>query len=202
MACGLFAQIGLSTHLFSLLTPVFGAPAAGIAMAGVTAMAIAGRTIVGWLMPFLSDRRRAVCVGYTAQLAGSLAFLCAAGTDVPLLLAGVILFGAGFGNATSLPPLVAQTEFAEGDVQRVVAGQKQRDDRRHGARGHRRQIAQIYRERFAADARERCFRPQKVRSFSQKIGRHHAVAAGRQRQKRSVIPHAQPQLRMRRQALA
>ena len=31
------------------------------------------------------------------------------------------LFGAGFGNSTSLPPLVAQTEFAEHDVQRVVA---------------------------------------------------------------------------------
>ena len=27
----------------------------------------------------------------------------------------------GFGNATSLPPLVAQSEFAERDMQRVVA---------------------------------------------------------------------------------
>jgi hypothetical protein len=38
-----------------------------------------------------------------------------------VLLFGVILFGAGFGNATSLLPLLAQTEFVERDVQRVVA---------------------------------------------------------------------------------
>src|SRR5207302_348042 len=43
------------------------------------------------------------------------------GESVPLLLLGVILFGAGIGNATSLPPLIAQAEFAEDDVARVVA---------------------------------------------------------------------------------
>jgi hypothetical protein len=35
-------------------------------------------------------------------------------------LLGVILFGLGFGNATSLPPLIAQTEFVPEDVSRVV----------------------------------------------------------------------------------
>ena len=34
---------------------------------------------------------------------------------------GIVLFGAGIGNATSLPPLIAQVEFAKEDVQRVVA---------------------------------------------------------------------------------
>jgi hypothetical protein len=38
-----------------------------------------------------------------------------------LLLLRVVLFGAGVGNATSLPPLIAQAEFPEGRVQRVVA---------------------------------------------------------------------------------
>jgi hypothetical protein len=37
------------------------------------------------------------------------------------LLLGIVLFGAGFGNATSMPPLVAQREFVESDVPRVVA---------------------------------------------------------------------------------
>lgn len=121
MACGLFAQIGLTAHLFSLLAPALGQGRAGAAMAAVTAMAIAGRTFLGWAMPLNADRRLAACIGYAAQLLGSMAFLCAAGASVPLLLAGVILFGAGFGNATSLPPLVAQIEFVEADVQRVVA---------------------------------------------------------------------------------
>ena len=54
------------------------------------------------------------------QIAGSLALLFAAGTDTVLLVAGVLLFGAGIGNTTSLPPLIAQVEFGKADVQRVV----------------------------------------------------------------------------------
>ena len=84
-------------------------------------MAIAGRTILGWAIPLDADRRLAACIGYAAQLAGSVAFICAAGTHVALLLLGVVLFGTGFGNATSLPPLIAQREFAETDMPRVVA---------------------------------------------------------------------------------
>jgi hypothetical protein len=45
----------------------------------------------------------------------------AGGTCVPLLIAGVVLFGLGFGNATSLPPLIAQVEFTADDVPRVTA---------------------------------------------------------------------------------
>ena len=40
--------------------------------------------------------------------------------DVLLLVAGVLLFGSGIGNTTSLPPLIAQVEFGKADVQRVV----------------------------------------------------------------------------------
>lgn len=120
MALGLFAQIGLIAHLFSLLVPVFGGPVAGILMGSATAVAIAGRTLVGWLMPQGSDRRLVACLSHVVQIAGSLALLWAAGTDVMLLVAGVLLFGAGIGNTTSLPPLIAQVEFSKADVQRVV----------------------------------------------------------------------------------
>ena len=47
-------------------------------------------------------------------------FLAAAGDHVPLLVLGVVLFGFGIGNATSLPPLIAQVEFVKEDVPRVV----------------------------------------------------------------------------------
>ena len=50
-----------------------------------------------------------------------MAFICAAWTNVSLLLIGIVLFGAGFGNAASMPPLVAQREFVERDVPRVGA---------------------------------------------------------------------------------
>ncbi|BBK33302.1 cyanate permease [Stella humosa] len=121
MALSLFAQIGLIAHLFSVLVPALGAASAGIAMGAATAAAIAGRTLVGWAMPAGADRRLVACASYAVQIAGSGALLLAADGNVPLLLLGVLLFGAGIGNATSLPPLIAQVEFARADVPRVVA---------------------------------------------------------------------------------
>lgn len=121
MTLGLFAQIGMISHLYSLLVPALGAQPAGLAMGFVTVMAIGGRTLLGWLMPLGADRRLVACGGYAAQIAGCAVFILAGGTNVPLLLAGVVLFGVGFGNATSLPPLIAQVEFVKEDVPRVAA---------------------------------------------------------------------------------
>lgn len=121
MACGLFAQIGLVAHLYSLLAPALGAQQAGFAMALITAMAIAGRTLLGWAMPIGADRRLIASAGYATQLLGSVMFYFAAGQSIPMLIAGVVLFGLGFGNATSLPPLIAQVEFVKDDVVRAVA---------------------------------------------------------------------------------
>ena len=120
MALGLFAQIGLIAHLVSLLVPARGAQAAGLAAGAATAAAIGGRTLVGWLMPPSADRRLVASASYLVQIAGSLLFILADGHHVLLLLAAVALFGVGIGNATSLPPLIAQSEFAAQDVQRVV----------------------------------------------------------------------------------
>jgi MFS family permease len=121
MALGLFAQIGLVAHLFSLMTPVLGAQKAGVAMGPATALAIAGRTLVGWIIPLGVDRRLVACASCAVQMTGSMAFIAAAGSSIPLLWLGIALFGIGFGNSTSLPPLIAQVEFVDEDVPRVVA---------------------------------------------------------------------------------
>jgi hypothetical protein len=121
MALGLFAQIGLVVHLFSLLVPAFGAAQAGLAMGLVTAMAIVGRSLIARVMPPDLDRRLVACTSYAVQMAGCVLFIAAAGTSAPLLLLAVVLFGIGFGNGTWLPPLIAQAEFVEEDVPRVVA---------------------------------------------------------------------------------
>jgi len=118
---GLFAQIGLIAHLFSLLVPALGAGPAGVAAGLATAGAIAGRTGLGWLLPAGADRRRAAAANYGLQVLGSIAFFAAGGGDVALLLLGVVLFGLGLGNATSLPPLIAQQDFTPADTARVVA---------------------------------------------------------------------------------
>jgi hypothetical protein len=121
MALGLFSQIGMLAHLFSLLVPALGAERAGLAMGAATAAAIFGRTLAGWMMPPGADRRLIACLNYGVQIAGALALIAADGVSVPLMLAGVLLFGVGIGNATSLPPLIAQSEFVQEDVARVVA---------------------------------------------------------------------------------
>lgn len=120
MALGLFAQIGLVAHLFSLLVPALGPSLAGIAMGLATMFAILGRTAVGWMMPVGTDRRLVAMASYAVQIGGSIAFVAADGSDLYLLAIGVALFGLGIGNATSLPPLIAQVEFVKEDSARVV----------------------------------------------------------------------------------
>jgi MFS family permease len=118
---GLFAQIGLITQLFSLLVPPLGEAGAGATMALATACAIGGRTILGMVMSPKADRRTIAAANVVLQACGSITLILAAGHSIPLLLLGCLLFGLGLGNVTSLPPLIAQTEFAPADVPRVVA---------------------------------------------------------------------------------
>lgn len=120
MMLGLFAQIGLLAHLFSLLVPVLGEGAAGFAMGGATVAAILGRSLVGRMMPAAADRRLVACASYGVQVIGSLLFILSAGDAGLWLVLGIALFGLGIGNATSLPPLIAQQEFSPAETCRVV----------------------------------------------------------------------------------
>jgi hypothetical protein len=120
-ALTLFAQIGLIAHLYSLMVPALGKQWAGIVMGIGTGAGMFGRVLVGWLMPLDADRRIVACASYAVQIGGTLVLIYAGGVDVPFLLLGVMMFGAGIGNATSLPPLIAQVEFVREDVPRVVA---------------------------------------------------------------------------------
>lgn len=120
-ALGLFAQIGIIAHLFSLLVPAMGAQGAGLAAGFAAACAVAGRTLLGWFLPVTADRRLAAALTYLVQIFGCAAFILADGLSLPLLLLGILLLGLGIGNVTSLPPLIAQVEFASGDVPRAIA---------------------------------------------------------------------------------
>ena len=94
---------------------------AGLVMGIGTGAGMGGRMLVGALMPVNADRRIVASLSYAVQSAGAVVLIAAAGTSVPLLLLGVMLFGVGIGNVTSMPPLIAQTEFVKDDVPRVVA---------------------------------------------------------------------------------
>jgi uncharacterized protein YjiS (DUF1127 family) len=121
MCLALFAQVGLIAHLFSLLLPALGARWAAMAIGLATACAVAGRTVVGRLLQLGTDRRLAAGASLGLQIVGCLSFILARGENVPLLMLGVVLFGLGIGNATSLPPLIAQAEFRPADVARCVS---------------------------------------------------------------------------------
>jgi MFS family permease len=120
-ALGLFAQIGLIAHLFSLLAPALGEFGSGAAISLTTTCAVLGRLVLGAALPPAADRRKAAAVNFTVQIAGSAILLLAAGSSVPLLLLGCVPFGLGVGNMVSLPPLIAQAEFPRADADRVVA---------------------------------------------------------------------------------
>jgi hypothetical protein len=121
MALGLFAQIGLLAHLYSLLAPTLGNQSAGLAIGAITALAVLGRTLIAWFMPITTDRRLLAAASYALQVAASLTFLTAQGTNIPTIIAAIVMFGLAFGNGTWLPPHIAQVEFVNEELQRVVA---------------------------------------------------------------------------------
>ncbi|MGL5116558.1 MAG: hypothetical protein ACRC7C_14665, partial [Beijerinckiaceae bacterium] len=75
----------------------------------------------GQMMGPASDRRRLAALSLGLQVLGVVCLAFSGTTSEPLVIAGALLFGLGIGNATSLPPLIAQVEFAEVDAPRVVA---------------------------------------------------------------------------------
>lgn len=121
MSLGLFAQIGLIAQLFALMAPGMGAQMASWTTALAICCGMGGRLIVGRLLGAQADRRRAAAASYAIQAAGTLLLLIAGPDQWLFVVSGVVLFGLGIGNATSLPPLIAQAEFALADVPRVVA---------------------------------------------------------------------------------
>jgi len=117
-ALGLFAQIGLFAHLVTRLAPEFGSSGAAWAISLTAICAIAGRTLLGWL---LGDRNRRVAAAINLVVHACGTGLLIVGSGAPVLLCGCILFGLGVGNLVSLPPLIIQREFAARDVGRAVA---------------------------------------------------------------------------------
>lgn len=117
-ALGLFSQVGLIAHLVSLLVPTLGEHGAAGAVSLTSACAVAGRLLLGAIID-RADRRLAAAANFAMQVVGLLLLLMGA-SAAPVLL-GCVLFGLGLGNLISLPPLIAEREFAPADLGRVVA---------------------------------------------------------------------------------
>lgn len=90
-------------------------------MAMVTACSVAGRTLVSQIIGTTARRRHVAAASYAMQAVGTAMLLSMDTNNGPLVILGLVLFGLGIGNATSLPPMVAQQEFEPALVAPVVA---------------------------------------------------------------------------------
>jgi MFS family permease len=118
---GLFAQIGLLAHAFSVSVPMMGATNSGFLLSATAFMAVLGRSVVGAALSDTIDRRLVAIANYGLQMLGGILLIVSAGRSPALVVVGMLLFGFGVGNANLLPPLIVQTEFSQQDVLRVVA---------------------------------------------------------------------------------
>jgi hypothetical protein len=117
-ALGLFAQVGLVTHLITRLVPELGEGLAASAVSFATVCAIAGRLVLAAFIGS-ANRRAAAAANFAMQACG--AALLAFGSTVVVLMIGCALLGIGIGNIVSLPPLIAQVEFDRADVPRIMS---------------------------------------------------------------------------------
>jgi MFS family permease len=117
-ALGMFAQVGIFAHLITRLLPLMGAVQAAGAVSLATASAVVGRLLLGMVLG--NTNRRVAAAGNFAMQACGVALLAVGATPITLV-PGCILFGLGVGSLLSLPPLIAQQEFARADIPRIVA---------------------------------------------------------------------------------
>jgi MFS family permease len=95
-ALGLFAQIGLLSHLIVRLTPDVGVASASLLVSLATVCAVIGRTLAGWWIND-HDRRVAAAINFAIQIVGVLLLIF--GNGWVSLTLGCILFGLGIEHA-------------------------------------------------------------------------------------------------------
>jgi MFS family permease len=104
----LFAQVGFIVHLISFLDPVIGRERAAIAVALLTAMAMAGRVLFSTVIDRL-NQRLASAISFVSQ-AVALSIIINSSNDM-VLIGSCALFGFSVGNLITLPSLIVQREF-------------------------------------------------------------------------------------------
>jgi len=107
-ALGLAAQVGVLTHLVTLVTPTIGTGGAARAVSATTAAALIGRSVTGFVVDRL-NRRLVSSATLVIQTMG-LALLAWAPSPM-VVYAGCALFGLGVGNLTTLPGLILAVEW-------------------------------------------------------------------------------------------
>jgi len=117
-ALALTAQVGFLTLEVAFLSPTIGTLAAGWAVSLTTFAAVCGRIATGYVVD-RCNRRIVIALNFAVQALGMA--ILAASREPALLYLGCMLFGAGVGNASSLPGLIVQHEFPKQQFARIVS---------------------------------------------------------------------------------
>lgn len=104
----LLAQVGFIVHQISFMEPMIGRDMAGLAVSLMTAMAVIGRVLFGFLIDRL-NQRGASAVLFTSQALALGAMINF--PTMPVLFAGSAVFGFTVGNAITLPSIIVHREF-------------------------------------------------------------------------------------------
>jgi predicted MFS family arabinose efflux permease len=107
-ALGLAAQVGVLTHLVTLVLPTLGTSGAAGAVSVTTAAAIVGRLVTSVVVD-RADRRLVAAVTLGLQMVG--VGLLGWAPSAAFVYAGCTLFGLGVGNLTTLPGLILAVEW-------------------------------------------------------------------------------------------
>ena len=105
----MIAQVGFIVHQISFLDPIMGRERAGIAVALMTAMAVVGRVLFGFVVDRM-DQRKAAALSAISQ-AAALIVMINTRNEVTLFTASAV-FGFSVGNMITLPTLIVQREFS------------------------------------------------------------------------------------------
>ena len=115
---GVFAQIGILTHLFNRLHGELGAGGASLALSLASLGVVVGRW--GFAEAFQRfDRRWIGALGFLLQIPGAVTLALA--TSPLHLMLGALVMGLAAGPMSSLAAVVAQAEHAVEDVPRIVS---------------------------------------------------------------------------------
>jgi predicted MFS family arabinose efflux permease len=104
----LFAQVGFIVHLIAFLDPIVGRSSAAVAVAFLTAMAVAGRVLFSTVIDRL-NQRLASALSFLSQALALLVLINVRNEWV--LIGACAVFGFSVGNLITLPSLIVQREF-------------------------------------------------------------------------------------------
>jgi MFS family permease len=117
-ALALLAQIGFIMHQISFMMPMIGRERASLVVSLMTAMAVVGRVLLGFMIDRLNQRLISAVLFISQALA--LLAMVTFSSEAALFISSAV-FGFAVGNAITMPSVIIHREFSHGAFGAVVS---------------------------------------------------------------------------------